>query len=268
VFYVPGVEAHRTWRSEINRYNTMETKEWERIVRNRSVLRKTVDHDGKDIYSDELLFTYLEQFEKDVADTPARVINATEGGARIRGMTPMTLADALKQFCAAPIAPERFAYRRATTWHDGSKLPAARAEISARLEEVADIESVCVEMLALLKKLQGLTRSPDKFNRTLVRVDELRAQVGKSNRAFRIVNAASQLAELRRFSADRKMNAAKTSEIEQAKSQLKRDLDFVTSMREASEIMRTILTGALERIEAAQSRETPPMDKDREDDGT
>ena len=35
VFYVPGVEIHRSWRSELNRFHTMEHKEWERIVRNR-----------------------------------------------------------------------------------------------------------------------------------------------------------------------------------------------------------------------------------------
>ena len=64
VFYVPGVETHRTWRSEINRFNTMETKEWERIVRNRPVLRKTIGNDDKEIYSDELLFTILNNSKK------------------------------------------------------------------------------------------------------------------------------------------------------------------------------------------------------------
>jgi hypothetical protein len=254
VFYVPGVETHRTWRSEINRFNTMETKEWERIVRNRPVLRKTIGINGEEIYSDELLFTYLEQLEKDVAETGARVINATEGGARIRGMNAMTLAQALETYCGKRIPPERFSYRRETRWRDPSKLEAARREISDRIEEVGKMESVCVEMLELLKKLEGLTHDPDKFNRTLVRVDELRAQVSQSNRAFRIVNSASQLAELRRFSADRRINASKTDEVARAKTQLKRDSEFVASMRDASRDMRAILTGALERIEAADSR--------------
>ena len=121
VFYVPGVETHRTWRSEINRFNTMETKEWERIARNRPVLRKTIGNDGKEIYSDELLFTYLEQFEKDVVGTQARVINATEGGARIRGMEISTLREVIDDWCTKDIPKELFAYRRDSKWDNPTK---------------------------------------------------------------------------------------------------------------------------------------------------
>ncbi|NOX57881.1 MAG: motility associated factor glycosyltransferase family protein, partial [Planctomycetes bacterium] len=102
-FYVPGVETHRVWQSELNRFNTMETKEWERIVRNRPVLRKVMGNDDREIYTDDLLFTYLEQFEKDIAETPATVINATEGGARIAGTTVMPLVDVLKTYAAGPL---------------------------------------------------------------------------------------------------------------------------------------------------------------------
>lgn len=251
VYYTPGVEMHRAWRSEINRFNTLETKEWERTVRSRPVLRKTVDNQGRPIFTDDLLFTYLEQFERDIAQTPGRIINATEGGARLRGAEAMTLAEALARHCHQPIPAERFAYRQATAWRDVSRLPAVRAELAARLDEIERMGAVCDEMLDLLAKLQTLLHDPPAFNKTLVRVDELRAQVSQSQRAYRIINAASQLAELRRFSADRKLTADKAEGVARAQRQLARDIDFVRSVREGGDHVRDILNEALQRIEAA-----------------
>jgi NAD(P)-dependent dehydrogenase (short-subunit alcohol dehydrogenase family) len=52
--------------------------EWERIIRMRSILRKVRDIHGQEIYSDDQLFTYLHQFEKDFAVSRARLIDAQE----------------------------------------------------------------------------------------------------------------------------------------------------------------------------------------------
>lgn len=106
-FYTPGVEVHDTWRGEINRFNTLEHREWERIARNGPILRRVSDIDGRPIFTDELLLTYLEQFERDIAATSARVINATEGGAAIRGSEAMTLAEAVARHCTRPL-PDAF----------------------------------------------------------------------------------------------------------------------------------------------------------------
>ena len=57
-------KSTRTWRSELNRFHSIEHKEWERIVRNRPILRRVRGVDGGELYTDELLLTYLEQFEK------------------------------------------------------------------------------------------------------------------------------------------------------------------------------------------------------------
>jgi hypothetical protein len=85
VYYAPGVPIHDLWRPETNRFRTLEMLEWERIVRGREILRRIQDVDGHDIYTDEQMYTYLQQFERDFAATPARVIDATEGGAIKRG---------------------------------------------------------------------------------------------------------------------------------------------------------------------------------------
>jgi hypothetical protein len=255
VFYVPGVEVHNDWTGEINRFNTMETKEWERIVRNRPILRKLKDVHGQDVYSDDLLFTYLEQFEKDFIGTTARLIDATEGGARLRGTEVMPLAEVIDQYCRADIPADRFAYRKTTRWHDPSRLPAARAEIDKRIEEVREVERTCTELMDLLHELEGLTDDPPRFNRRLVRVDELRTRVQQHDLAYRIINSASQLAELRRFTADRRLDTADATGVELAKRQIKRDLEFVGGMKNGATGMIEILTETAARLDAVMAKE-------------
>ncbi len=256
VYYSPGMEIHRTWRSEINRFNPMETKEWERTVRMGQMLRKTTDNAGRKIYTDDLLFTYLEQFERDFSQTDARIINATEGGARIRGAEPIPLTDVLARFCTRPLPPESFAYREETRWYRPEILPAVGQQLRQRIAEVDHMQKLCAEMRGVLEKLQDLTHDPDRFNRLLVRVDELRAQVNQAQHAYQVINATSQLSQLRRFSADRRMGAARAEGVELAKQQLKRDLEFVISVHDAADDVRSILTEALDRVEKAIAAES------------
>lgn len=254
VFYVPGVEIHKAWRGELNRFNSIEQKEWDRIARNRPILRKVPGVDGIDLYTDELLFTYLEQFERDIAAAPCKVINATQGGAHIRGTTPLSLSEAMEKFCKQPIDQARWAYRAATKWHDPSRLPTAAAAIQARLAEIDDAVRLCDELLTILDELKGLTDDPNRFNTRLIRVDELRTRVAADSRVYQVINAATQLAEFRRFSADRRIEAGELSRVEKAKRQIDRDVEFITAVREGAIEVRPILEAALTRVRDAEAR--------------
>ncbi len=254
VFYVPGVEAHQAWRSELNRFNTIEHREWDRIVRNRPILRRAPGNDGGELYTDDLLFTYLEQFEKDIAGVAARVINATEGGAKIRGTEVLTLREATQRHCRQPIDPARFAYRKSTKWRDPSRLGATREALKERIEELDGVIEVCDELLVLLKELRGFTNDPPRFNKRLIRVDELRSRIREESRAYQIVNGVTQLSELRRFTADRRLSAAETEPVERAKRQIQRDREFLTGVRDGAIDVKAILSEALERITNAQER--------------
>lgn len=253
VFYVPGVEIHQAWRSEINRFNNMEQKEWDRIMRNGSILRRVKGLDGGELYTDELLFTYLEQFETDIGQTQRRIIDATEGGAFIRGTTCMPLAQCVEQFCDRPIDPERFAYRETTNWRDSSQLGATRVELQQRVDEIEGVITMCDELLSLFAELDELTHDAARFNKRLARVDELRVMIEQDARSYTIVNAATQLAELRRFSADRHITATTTNDADRAKRQLKRDREFITGVRDGAKEVKPILTDALQRICEAES---------------
>jgi len=257
VFYVPGVEIHRAWRGEINRFNSMEQKEWDRIVRNRPILRKVTGNDGTQLYTDELLFTYLEQFEKDIRGVAATVINATEGGARIRGTTVMSLKEAADRFCKTPIDKARFHYQKEEEWWNESRLASLRDVLQTRIASLDEVEEVCDELLGLFDELRGLTGDPARFNERITRVDELRVKVHQDTRAYEMVNAATQVAELRRYRADRLISASCDDDVERAKRQIERDSQFITSVREGARDVRGMLEETLKRTEDPPRRKLP-----------
>jgi hypothetical protein len=249
-YYSPGVAIHRAWSAETSRFCTLEMKEWERIVRHRSILRKVKDIDGRDIYTDDQMFTYLEQFERDFARCPATIIDATQGGARKTGAQVMSLSDAAKQFCRSTLDPRRFDYLQ-SRWHDPTKLRPGGDRLRARLAELAEFHGLCKETRKLLAELQSLVNDPPRFNRRLVRVDELRTLVQEHDLIFAMVRDVSQLGELQRFSADRGLTADDSAGGRRARRQLDRDIRFLDSLLEGAEQLRGILEESLARFDQA-----------------
>src|SRR5262249_52349373 len=125
VYYAPGVAMHRAWTPELGRFVTLEMKEWQRIVRHRPILRKVDGADGRSLYTDEQMFTYLQQFERDFARAPQKIIDATQGGAAKRGTVAMPLSEAIASHCTKPLEPSRFDYL-GRAWYDASQLSPAR----------------------------------------------------------------------------------------------------------------------------------------------
>ena len=104
--YTPGTSHEDVWRPELSRFCSVEMKQWDFIVRERFILRRIPDYQGNPMYTEERLFTYLQQFERDFATARARIIDATEGGAAKRGATIMPLAQAIATFCTKPLSTE------------------------------------------------------------------------------------------------------------------------------------------------------------------
>ena len=103
LFYTPGTSYEDVWAPELSHFCTTEMKQWEQVVRERFVLRKIPDWQGRPMYTEERMFTYLQQFERDFSTSKAKIIDATEGGAAKLGTTVMSLAEAISQFCQQPL---------------------------------------------------------------------------------------------------------------------------------------------------------------------
>lgn len=253
VYYAPGVAMHRAWGPELGRYCTLEMKEWERIARSRKMLRKVRDIDGREIYTEEQMYTYLQQFERDFARCAARVIDATEGGAAKAGVEVMPLARAIEQFCTRAIDAACFDGLR-LNWHDASRLRPAREQMALRRRELNDFRELCGETSRRLSELEGLLHSPAEFNRRVGRIDELRTAVQRHELIFRMVRDVSQVAELQKFAADRRLGQEGAAGVERARRQLERDRRFIDALIEGCAVLGDILDGSLRRFDEAIAR--------------
>ena len=59
--------------------------------------------DGRQLPTTQDMYSYKTHFEALVSETAATVVNATEGGARIRGTVEMPLACAVERYCCRPV---------------------------------------------------------------------------------------------------------------------------------------------------------------------
>ncbi|HPF37648.1 MAG TPA: DUF115 domain-containing protein [Phycisphaerae bacterium] len=252
VYYAPGVAMHAAWGPELGRFCSLEMREWERIIRQRRMLRQVPDANGQPIYTDEQMYTYLQQFERDFAKAPQRVIDATEGGARKRGAETMPLADAARQFPKSS-APVSSVVDGAIRWIDASRLDPALTVLRERLEALNAFESMCVETRDLLNAMEDAVETPARFNQLVVRVDELRTLVQQHELMFRMVRDVSQLAELQKLAADRKLSLDAPDDRKRAVRQLRRDVAFIDAMLDGCQRLRRIFQEAIARFEAARA---------------
>lgn len=63
-------------------------------------------YSGGRVLTDRKFLTYLEWFQREIKHTRARVINATEGGAKIEGAEPLSLGEVFGKIAVAPISKE------------------------------------------------------------------------------------------------------------------------------------------------------------------
>jgi hypothetical protein len=155
VYYTPGVTMHRSWDPELGRFGTLEMKEWERIVRHRPILRKILDIHGREIYTDEQMYTYLQQFERDIgrsrcrdrcdrgwcADRGVGIDDARRSDRSILHATDRRVAIRLSAVELAAARPARPGARRGPTAAVGAGRvsPALRGNApTARRHEIAD----------------------------------------------------------------------------------------------------------------------------------
>jgi len=250
VYYAPGVTMHRSWTPELGRFGTLEMKEWERIARQRSILRRVKDIEGREIYTDEQMFTYLEQFERDFARTQTKIIDATEGGAQKRGAEVMTLREAAEQYCREAIDPGRFV-AAAGRWRDEGSSAPAREALRGRLDELSSFKLLCEETRGLLQEMKSLLGNPTAFNARLVRVDELRTLVQRHELIFQMVREVSQLGELQKIAADHKLAALTQATRDRGERQLSRDMQFMDNLISGCSLLEQILRESVARFDEA-----------------
>jgi hypothetical protein len=245
--YTPGTSYENVWAPELSRFCTLEMKQWDQVVRDRPILRRIPDVDGRPMYTEERLFTYLQQFERDFSRTATTIIDATEGGAFKRGSMPMKLADALARFCTSPVEPPA-ADHPGQAW---DRVAPARASIEARRDEADDIERISRETLPLLQEVHDHLDDQSRVNRAIARIDSLRNQMNGLGATYDLITQLTQTSELRRFEQDRAIAASRAKGTDRQRRQVARDIDNVKSLIEAIAPFRALMNDVLGRLGAA-----------------
>lgn len=251
LYYPPGMQIERIWRPELGRFQTIEMKQWERIVRGRSGLRKVRDIHGRETYTDDQLFTYAEQFQSDFLNADARVIHATEGGMLLAGTDVMTLAEAAAESCTRDLPPDLFALQASPG--DIVSKDKTLAAVEARIKDIEDIRKIAHDTYQLLEKLMGLTDRPKEFNRLIVKVDELRSRMSARGRTYSLISYAAQLAELRRIHADRAIHDDAVETAASARRRLRRDREYVSAFIEGCDFLLEVLPQSRDRVREQMS---------------
>jgi hypothetical protein len=250
LYYIPGTSYEDVWRPELGRFCTMEMKNWEQIVRERPIMRKIPDVNGQPMFTEERLFTYLQQFERDFLRSSRKIIDASEGGAAKRGTTVMKLADVITQYCSAPLP---------TIQQDHSGLNWDRTDtcilsLLQRKTEAAEIERISRETLPLLEEIRDNVSDQAKVNRLIARIDQLRREINAFGRTYDLATQLTQSTELQRFKADRKINAAKLTGEELQQRQVGRDIDNVQGVADAAKEFQKLMDEVIAGLTADAAR--------------
>jgi hypothetical protein len=252
--YAPGTRYEEVWRPELTRFCSMEMKHWEQIVRDRPILRRVADYRGEPTYTEERLFTYLQQFERDFASSKARIIDATEGGVLKRGAEAMTLREALDRFCAGPLTGGPGAHGGL----DWGRVGAAVGPLRRRREQAVEISEISGRTLELLEEIRDHQADQGRVNQAIARLDPLRARINELGPCYFLVTQLLQSGELARFRADQLIGAERLEGNEKQSRQTTRDIEHVRGVMKAAGEFLGVIDDAIARVEqfaAGQMRE-------------
>ena len=247
--YTPGTSYEEVWRPELSRFYTPEMKQWEQIVRDRPILRRISDQQGRPMYTEERLFTYLQQFERDFASSRATIIDASEGGALKRGAKLMKLAEVIEQYCTRPVG--------GIEDHPGldwTTLGRCIASIERRRDEGKRVGDIARTTLPLLEEIRDHVDDQPRVNRAIARIDRLRAKMNDLGHCYELISQLMQNTELDRFQQDRKIEAEKVEGVDRQRRQVHRDVENVRGVIESSGEFVKLMEDVLSRLADMQKR--------------
>jgi len=248
ITHMPGTATHDGWQAELNRFNSLEMKEWEEIARRRDILTALTDVHGNTVYTDDQMFNYLQQFESDfLAAQPRTVIDATEGGARKRHTKPMPLREAIDRYCTRPIPalnPEQLLSVEALPPEEG---PRALALLAERKDETRTVMGLFRKTLGFLTETQRKLDDPVAANRLIRKIHANRDRLHREHeRIFGLVVRVNQSNEMLKLRRDKEILAVDASGIEKQRMQLERDIEYVRSLLKGAERLLSLIdTGSM-----------------------
>ncbi len=246
LYYCPGTAIHEVWAPELSPWNTLEMMEWQRIVRHRGHLRKLPDIHGRDIYTDEQMTTYLEQFERDFADATEKIIDATEGGLPKKHSTRISLREALAQYATRPVPKMPIPDRQL----DPARLQAAIDQLHRRTDDLNELRRLTRETIPLLRDMAEHQHDHDKAHRLFEKIEQRKRKVAQLGQTFNLINDLNTIGVYKRARADRIIeHQADDNPLAKQRRQIERDIENLNWLLQAFDEAGRIFEQALQRLE-------------------
>ncbi len=256
ITHVPGTAIYTQWHAEVNRFHTYEMKEWDHLLRYRPKLHKIEDVFGNPVYTDEGMFSYLKDFDLLCSSCGRTCIDATEGGARIKGTEVMTLAEALARHATREIPAERFRIETRTPEERRGKLAAGKGEVERLLEDCDGMEKVLARLLRALKRVRERQERGKDADRLVAQIVRQKEELSKYDRLYRLLSHVAKADDVVRSRLDRTIKAEGKQGVDKQKDQAARDEQYVTGILECCRYYRRALLegkGAFEQAQESSS---------------
>lgn len=256
LYYAPGTAIHDVWAPELNAFNTIAMMEWQRIVRHRTHLHQLDDVNGRPIYTDTQMLTYLQQFERDFArlhEEGTRVVDATEGGVRKHNAESTQLASFLEEHATAALpelpAPAPFDTRRVRD---------AVTRFRTVRQEVGAIGATSRRTIKLLDEMIAAGDDQTVLDRLFARIGEERRDIERRFETFDLISAFNQLGVFKRMKADRRIHLMRDADPHtRQRAQLDRDRVNVAWIADAADQFAEQLEDAIAQLEDRPLTRTP-----------
>lgn len=252
-YYAAGAAIHEVWAGDLNEFVSLELLEWQRIARSKGILRKAKDQQGRDIYTDDQMATYLAQFERDfLADVQngLMVVDATEGGVRKANTSPMPLAEFLRIYARdrAPALPSASPSR-----------PGSRVNLAAALERLRDVRQgvwnvarLCRQTETILAQMSEHLQDQARVNRLIAQTEQIAKDIAKIQPAYALAQRYNQMGVFNRSRDDRAIMLEDLSPLDRQRRQIERDQRNVRWLAEATDRLGSTLDAACKALRGGE----------------
>lgn len=247
--HVPGTAVQTQVYPQTHRFYSMEMQELEYYLTQRKTFQRVPAIPEGEVPTDDVFFTYLKEFEMYFEDFPGEVIDATEGGARMRHTTVQTLREVLDRFADAERPDFRERVREAATQIPVEELRRRVGElIATRRRELRELREIYRKTLKTLGRVIRANERGEAADSHVLRVQELHKKARRYPTVYLILSQLAQSDLWVRRRTDRLLDVSNEEGIERQLAQAQRDRDYVKGIFHASEFLSECLETAEQSV--------------------
>lgn len=230
-----GTAQQRQQFTETSRYYTYEMKELEWCLLHRKKLVRVPAIGGGEVWTSDIFFSYLREFEGLFRGSTQRIIDATEGGALKSGTEILTLREAIDLHARQEL-PESVAdlARDAVATVDiAERYERCLEALDRRLEEVEDLQTLYRKSIQLVRKILRITEGGEAADEVVLQVEPIKREFRKHDFLYYLLNHFAQADLFVRVRDDRDIEGTGLTGVEKQHRQARRDLEYVRGLSHA-----------------------------------